>query len=479
MESEIEGAKADELDVMVIGGGSAAFAAAVEGGKRGANVTIVNDGLPMGGTCVNVGCVPSKYMLRAGESVASHATPGFRGVECDPSWSFEDLMSEREALVERLQQEKYEDIIQANEAISFTEGTARFLSPEEIDVAGQHHRPDRVIVATGASPSRSEIPGLEAVDYLTTETFYAQRTVPDSVIILGGGYTGLETAQICRRFGAEVTVVDRSEILSGVDRDVADGLGGFLREEGIGLLEGAEPIEVRQREGPDGKSMVELQVASDGGERRLRASDLLVATGRSPNVDRLDASEAGLELNAEGAIRTDCAMRTSVEGVYAAGDVIGDPMFVYTAAREGKQAARHALGATQSSVEYGPIPRVVFTDPQVAVVGMDEEKANQLGYESETTTLSLEDVPRSLVGRDTRGFIKLVRDRQTDELLGGAVLAPEGGELVSQIALAISKDVTVGELTELLHPYLTLSEGVRLAALSFDQAVDALSCCAG
>ena len=216
----------------------------------------------------------------------------------------------------------------------------------------------------------------------------------------------------------------------------------------------------------------------DGKPATFRAEQLLAATGRRPNTAELGLEKVGVAVNTEGVVEVDEHLQTTVTGLYAAGDVIGDPAFVYTAAYEGALAAENALNGSSRQRDYTALPWVIFTDPQVAGVGLDEDQAAAEGIAVDTVSLSFEHVPRALVAHDIRGFVKLIRDQKTDRLVGARILAPEGGELTMEISLAIRHGITAGELARTFHPYLTLSEAVKLAALSFEREVAKLSCCA-
>lgn len=460
--------------LLIIGGGSAAFSAAIEGEALGARVTIVNDGLPMGGTCVNVGCVPSKFLLRAAQAHHAPSHHGFAGIEGQSRLAFEDVIAQKRQLVGDLRQAKYRDVLERLDGVSYRRGEARFVGPGEVEVEGESLEADRIVIATGTSPAAPAIEGLREIDYLTNQTAFELERAPESLAVIGGGYVGLECAQLFSRFGTDVTVFDHTEILPRVGEALSESLAYYLREEGLTITEGAEILSVR-REG----RQVALSFDVDGDEQTIRVEHVLVAAGRRPNTNRLNVDDAGIAVDQAGFIETDASLETSIDGVFAAGDVIGDPMYVYTAAYEGKLAARNALGDESSPVEYHPLPWVVFTDPQVAGIGYDERQARQLGFATESTELPLSEVPRAVAARDTRGFIKLVRDREKDRLLGARILAPEGGELLMELSVAIESEMTVGELTDTLHPYLTLSEGLRLAAMTFEREVDELSCCAG
>lgn len=467
----------DKPHLLIIGGGSAAFAAAIEAHGLGARVTIVNDGLPIGGTCVNVGCVPSKTLLRAAEANHVPNEQRFAGIDSSSRLAdFGEVVAQKRQLVEALRQAKYLNVIEPLDAVERINGHARFVGPKTIEVDDKRIEADRVIVATGASPAVPPIEGIDETDYLTNETAFELEELPESLVVLGANYIGLECAQMFARFGTKVTILElQSQILPTETSDVAEELRRHLAEEGIDVW--TEATTNRVEADADG---VVLEVEHKGAVHRLRAEKLLVATGRVPNIRNLGIQEGGISLDEAGFVTVDSYLETTAQGVYAAGDVTGGPMFVYTAAYEGKLAARNALSDQQpGAVDFRPLPWVVFTDPQVAGVGIDEKQALEKGFEPQTTTLPLSEVPRAIAARDTRGFIKLIRDRDSDRLLGGRIVAPEGSELLMELAVAIRHQMTVGELAGMLHPYLTLSEGVRLAALTFDKRVEELSCCAG
>ncbi|MGM0558922.1 MAG: mercury(II) reductase [Myxococcota bacterium] len=467
----------ESTHLVIIGGGSAAFAAAIEAHGLGARVTIINDGLPIGGTCVNVGCVPSKTLLRAAEANHRPNDDRFAGVQSSSHLTdFGEVIGQKRQLVEALRRAKYLDVIEPLENVELVEGHARFTAPRTVVVDEERIAADRMIVAAGASPARPTIEGLDEVDYLTNETAFELTELPESMVVLGANYIGLECAQLFSRFGTQVTVLElQPGILPAEAEDIAGQLRDHLIEEGIDVWTAAKTTHVEAT-----AQGVALAVEYEGTTHRLEAERLLVATGRRPNTGDLGVDESGIILDEQGFVTVNSYLETTAEGVYGAGDVIGGPMFVYTAAYQGKMAARNALSdQPATAVDYHPLPWVVFTDPQVAGVGFDERQAREEGFEPQATTLPLSDVPRAIAARDTRGFIKLVRDRETDRLLGGRIVAPEGSELLMELAVAIKNEMTVAELVDMLHPYLTLSEGIRLAAMTFETSVDQLSCCAG
>lgn len=465
----------DGLHLVIVGGGSAAFAAATRAAELGARATIINDGLPIGGTCVNVGCVPSKTLIRAAEAHHRAARHAFEGIESSSRVAdFAAVIRQKRHLVESLQQAKYLDVVADLPGVRIIRGRARFVAPHAVEVNGERITGDRVLIATGVSPHVPPIPGLAEAGYLTNESLFELEELPESLIVLGGRYVALECAQAYARFGSRVTILQRSDrILPTESADLTDALTGYLREDGIEVVTGVTTTAVRRKHG---RIVVEAKV--NGAKKLFRSSHILVATGRRPNTSGMGLDDFGIKLDKDGSLAVDDTLRSTAQGVYGAGDVIGAPEFVYTAAYEGALAAENALTGSARARDYTALPWVVFTDPQVAGVGLDEAQARELGLDVEVATLPLTYVPRSLAARDTRGFIRLVRDRTTDRLVGGRVLAPEGSELLMEIALAIRFGITVAQIRSSFHPYLTLGEGVKLASITFGKDVAKLSCCA-
>lgn len=461
--------------LVIIGGGSAAFAAAIHASEKGAEVTMINDRLPIGGTCVNVGCVPSKTLLRAAEAHHRAGHHGFEGIEgASKVTDFKAVMDQKRALVGELRQGKYIDVVKDIPNVHIIEGRARLTSPKTVEVNGEVITATHILIATGVRPSIPDVPGLADSGYLTNESLFELDELPQSLIIIGGRYVALESAQMFARLGSKVTVLQRSErILPDESADITDALTGYLEDEGIEIVTGVR-LEQVDREGQE----VVVKTIVDGELRTFRASHLLAATGRRPNTDDLGLKAVGAEVDDTGFLKVDDYLQTNVAGIYGAGDVTGGDQFVYTAAYEGKLAAGNAAGGERVSRDYSALPWVVFTDPQVAGVGLDEHQAEKRGIEVDVAVMPLTYVPRALAARDTRGFIKLIRDRHSDKLIGARILAPEGSELLMEAAMAIKFGLTVADIKSMFHPYLTLAEGIKLAAITFSKDVAELSCCA-
>ena len=461
-------------DLAVIGAGSAGFSAAITAAEQGALVALIGHDT-IGGTCVNIGCVPSKTLIRAAESVHhADAAARFTGIEAEghvTDWAA--LISQKDELVAGLRQAKYADLLPAYNTIAYLEGPAR-LADGGVTVNDSLVKAPKVIITTGARPAVPPIPGLETIDYLTSTSALDLKALPKSLLVVGGGFVGAELAQMFARAGVKVTIVCRSRLLPAAEPEIGEALSKYFQQEGITLNCG-----VAYEFGKKTDKGVELCVRQEGRQEVLAAEQVLIATGRSPNVEHLGLAEAGVRQAKGGAIEVDDRMRTSRVGTYAAGDVTGRDLFVYMAAYGAKLAAKNALNSDSLVYDNSAMPEVVFTDPQVATVGLTEAAAKAAGHQVATSVLSLENVPRALAARDTRGLIKLVVDAKSREVLGAHVLAPEGADSIQTAAMAIKAGMTVEQLGETIFPYLTTVEGLKLAALAFSKDVKMLSCCAG
>ncbi|MCH8197496.1 MAG: mercury(II) reductase [Proteobacteria bacterium] len=461
-------------DLAVIGAGSAGFSAAITAADQGAQIALIGHGT-IGGTCVNVGCVPSKTLIRAVEAIhQANTAPRFAGVTGNArltDWAA--LRAQKDELVASLRQAKYIDLLPAYNGIAYLEGKAR-LGNGGVIVDGQHIDAPKVIISTGSGEYVPPISGIEDVPYLTSTSAFELGSLPESMIVIGGGYIGCELAQMFARAGVRVTILFRSRLLPEAEPEISAALAGYFEEEGITVRRVGGYDNIRN----DDRGIA-LTVTIDGSSETLEAQQVLLSAGRKANTVGLGLEEAGVALLPNGGIKVDDRMRTTKAGVYAAGDVTGGDQFVYMAAYGAKIAAENALNGDGRRYDATAMPAVVFTDPQVASVGLTEAAARDQGLDVRTSVLPLEYVPRALVARDTRGLIKLVAERASGRLLGAHILAPEGADSIQTAALAIKHGMTVRDLAETIFPYLTTVEGLKLAALSFEQDVSMLSCCAG
>ena len=467
------------LHVAVIGSGGAAMAAALKAVEQGARVTLIERST-LGGTCVNVGCVPSKIMIRAAHIAhLRRESPFDDGIAAaSPKILRKRLLAQQQGRVEELRHAKYEGILEGNPAITVLHGSARFKDNRNLIVqlndGGERVVAfDRCLIATGASPAVPPIPGLKDTPYWTSTEALVSETIPKRLAVIGSSVVALELAQAFARLGAKVTILARSTLFFREDPAIGEAVTAAFRMEGIEVREHTQASQVAYINGEgDG----EFVLTTAHGE--LRADKLLVATGRAPNTRKLALDATGVTLTPQGAIVIDPGMRTSVEHIYAAGDCTDQPQFVYVAAAAGTRAAINMTGG-DAALNLTAMPAVVFTDPQVATVGYSEAEAHHDGIKTDSRTLTLDNVPRALANFDTRGFIKLVVEEGSGRLIGVQAVAPEAGELIQTAALAIRNRMTVQELADQLFPYLTMVEGLKLAAQTFNKDVKQLSCCAG
>ena len=454
----------DSYDLIVIGAGSAGFSASISAAEAGRRVAMVGHGT-IGGTCVNVGCVPSKAMIRAGEAVhAGTAAARFPGIEpCAQSVDWSAVVKGTADLVDEMRQKKYIDLLPSYENVTYIEEGAARLIEGGIEVGGRIIAAPKVLIATGSRPFLPEIDGIETVEALDSWDLLSLPDQPESILVLGGGYIGCELAQMASRLGVNVTLVTRSRLLPGVEPEVAKALTDALKAEGVRRSDGG----------------VTLTIERGGKPVTLSAQRLVATTGRVANSEDLGLREFGIETDARGSIKVGADMATTRPGVWAAGDVTDRDQFVYMAAYGAKVAANNALGLQDLRYDNGAMPWVVFTDPQVAGVGLSEVQAKAAGHDVKASVLTLDHVARAATARDTRGVIKLVADAKTDRLLGGQIAAPEGSDAIQTLAMALKFGMTSKALGETIFPYLTTVEGLKLAAQTFDKDVAKLSCCAG
>lgn len=464
----------EQFDLMVLGGGSAAFAAAIKAAELGAKVAIVEKGT-IGGTCVNIGCVPSKTLIKAAELCYHSAYPKFDGLTaCPPPSDWQRVVQQKDELVRALREEKYVHVAEQYPNITILRGRGVLTGARGLSVDGRSYSTGKILIATGSLPWAPPIPGLKEAGYLDSTDALSLSGLPDSMIVVGAGAIGLELAQLFSRFGVRVMLFESQTHLAAAEEpEIARAITQYLGEERIRVCTNAV---LRKVEKKDGQYTVDASL--DGKDELCTGSQLLVATGRRPNTAELGLDAAGVKTGSRGEIVVNDHLQTTNPDIYAAGDCIGDPMLVYVAAYAGGVAAENALSGAGRVYDLSALPRVTFTDPQIAGVGLTEKQAHAQGRKIKIAVLDLNNVPRALAARDTRGLIKLIAEEDTGRLLGAHVLAADGGDVIQEATLAIRFGLTIQDIAETFHPYLTMVEGLKLAALTFKKDVAKLSCCA-
>ncbi len=461
------------MNIVVIGSGSSAFAAAIYAATQGHQVTMIEKGT-LGGTCVNVGCVPSKIFIRAAQVVHTMQQHSFEGIQrVTPIIQRPAMLAQQQSRVEELRRLKYEKILAETPNIKLLQGTASFVDQKTLSVQTEDTtmtvQADRILIATGSKAFTPPIAGLENTPFWTSTEALQSDALPKHLIVLGGSVVAVELAQAFLRLGTQVTLIARSTLLSKEDPALGETLKKVFEAEGMTVLLHTVPKKVTH----DGTSFaVQLDAAT------LKADKLLVAVGRHANTRVLHLEKAGVNTNTKGEILVDTHMKTSVEHIYASGDCTTQPQYVYVAAAAGTKAAINMLGGC-SKMDLSVVPGVTFTDPQIATVGLTETQAKAQGINADSRQLALEHVPRALANFVTNGFIKLVAERETFQIVGAQVIAHEGGEIIQIITTAIKAKMTIKDLASQLFPYLTLAEGIKLCAQTFTKDVNKLSCCAG
>ncbi len=481
----------EHADLVILGSGSTAFAAALHAAELG-KTAIMTEFRTVGGTCANRGCLPSKNMIEAARLVYDAAHPRYPGlspVQMPVRWA--DLIAQKDEIIQEYRAHKYESLLDEPERMQVVSGHAALVSDHAVEVQSAEGLRrlvgDQVLIATGSAPTLPNVPGLAEVPYLTSDLLSAAddpwdttlREQPRSLVILGGGYIALELGQMFARFGTEITLVTRGKsILSGYEPEIAEALTQVLQEEGLRLVTGAQVRGVeRTAEG------VALTVQRHGSQQTFTAEKLLVSIGRHPKTQELGLERAGVQLDQAGAVQVDRTLRTSVPHIWAAGDVIGreteSQMATPVGAHDGKIAAHNALsGEPLRQVDHTVIPRTIFTDPQVAVVGLTDEEAVAAGIACECNTIPLSVVPRAGAIRDTRGVIKMVLERPTRRVVGVSMLGANASEVIHEAAMALRFGATADDFIGLIHVYPTMAEALKLVAISFTKDVSRLSCCA-
>lgn len=462
-----------DYDLAIIGSGSAAFAAAIKAREQDARVVMIERGT-IGGTCVNIGCVPSKTLLRGAELFHHASHHPFAGIETSANGvDYAAMVAQKDRLVGEMRSQKYANLIDEY-GWELIRGEARFLDEATLAVGERTIRAGAYLIATGARPSTPPIPGLNEAGYLTSTTAMELDRLPASLIVIGAGYIALEQGQLFRHLGSEVTLLQRgARLLPDYEPEVAEQVQTMLDRLGTRVLTGTHVKHVERT--ATGRRLI---VERDGREEVLEAEQILVATGRQPNVEALDLDAVGVELNERGAPIVDDTLRTTNPRIWAAGDVTLAPQFVYIAAYEGGVVGKNALTGAEKRVNLDAVPSVIFTDPQVAAVGLTRTQAQAAGYETKSATVPITAVPRALVNYEADGVFTLVADATTDRILGVQIVAGNAGDVIYAATLAVKHGLTVAELVDSFAPYLTMAEGLKIGALSFDRDVAKLSCCA-
>ena len=453
--------KAEPYDAVVIGSGQGGTPLSVALAKAGLKTALVERD-HVGGTCVNVGCTPTKTMVASARVAYLSKRSADYGVDSGPvKVSMSAVRSRKQKIVESFHNGVLKNI-EKTEGLALLKGEARFIGPKSLEVLlskGETRQltGERIFINTGARPAKLLVPGIDEVSTLDSSSIMELDTLPDHLLVMGGGYVGLEFGQMFRRFGSEVTIVHRGHhLLSNEDPDVGDEIARILDEDGIRVLLNSEAIRAR---GIDGT--VNLIVKTKEKETQLSGSHLLVAVGRLPNTDGLNLKSAGVEKDEHGFINVNDRLETNVAGVYALGDVKVGPAFTHISYDDFRIIRANVLEGGNATTEGRLVPYTVFIDPQLGRIGLSETEARKQGLKTLVAKLPMSSVARAIEMSETRGFMKAVVDADTKKILGCAVLGIEGGELMTMFEIAMMGNLPYTVLKDGIFAHPTLAESLN------------------
>jgi len=450
-----------KYDLIVIGSGSAGSNVMHRATSKGLTVALAEAG-PFGGSCINVGCIPSKALIQTARSFNQVKSAGRFGVMAEvPGLDWQAAIRRKDRIVNRMRAGGYNSLAE-NENVTLFEGEASFAGTQEVLVSGDKIRAERIVIAAGARPLIPVIEGLADIDYLTSTTIMELKELPKSLIVIGGGLIALEFSQLFARLGVEVTILQRNQHLAPqLDQDIAAEIQTILVNEKVKIITGAKVSRVG-REG----DLIFVEAEKNGESSNYSAEKLLIASGRKPNSDRLNLDQAGIKADQRGFIFVDDHFKTSVEGIWAIGDIIGGPMFTHKAWHDGYLLANHLIDGNAISPAERLIPFAVFTDPEIAGVGLSESQAREAGFNFDVKRYPFAAHGRNIVDDKLEGFIKIIYETGGEKLLGAQLIGPEAGELIHELIAALYFGAKLSDLRNMIHIHPTLAEAINSAAFS-------------
>ena len=457
-------------DAIIIGSGQAGTPLAKKLAKAGKKTAIIEKRY-VGGTCVNDGCTPTKTLV-ASARMAYMATRKDLGVEIENyKIDFPAIMQRKENIVLKSRNGGQKGL-EETENLDLIFGDASFTGIKTVSVklnkGGEEElTAELIFIDTGAKTAIPEIGGIKTVPYLTSTTILELKELPESLIIIGGNYIGLEFGQMFSRFGSKITILEKGKrIMSKEDEDVSETVTQFLTEEGITIISGAEINKAEKS--PEGK--ITVTIKKDGQQQQITASHLLIAAGRSPQTKTLNLDKTGVEVDEKGFIKVNDKLETTAAGIYALGDVKPGPAFTHIAYNDHLVVLKNLMENADVSIKNRPVPYCMFTDPQLGRIGLSEDEARKQGLDIKVAKLTMDHVARAIETNETKGFMKAVVDAKTDQVLGATVLGYEGGEVMSVLQMAMQGKITAHQLRENIFAHPTLSESINNLFMSIEEA---------
>ena len=420
------------------------------------------------------GCVPSKRLITVGNFLDKINKNRFDGLYYSTRVeNFNKIMQDKEFLVGSMRFSKYQKVLGKLKNVKYINGFASFKDKNTLIVNEKEIKAKKILIATGARAKIPEIEGIEKVKYLTNEEALSMKKLPKSIIIVGGRALGLEFAEMFAHFNVKVTLLQRSErILPNWEPQVSYYLEQYLKEEGVNIITNAKIDKVS-----GSKGAVKVYFSVKGSKQEVKADEILLATGRTPNIEKLNLNSIGIKLNEAGFIKTDKYLETSVKGIYAAGDVTGEPMLEALAAAEGNKATVNAFNGKKLAIDLNSVPSAAFTFPEAARVGLTDEEANGKGIKCACRPVMFKDLAKAGIIKDTRGLIKMVINAKTKRILGVEIVGENAADLIHEAVLAVKFKLTIDDIIDTIHMFPTLSEIMKIGALSFYHNIEDLSCC--
>jgi dihydrolipoamide dehydrogenase len=457
------------FDAVIVGSGQGGNPLAVSLANAGWKIALI-ERKAIGGTCVNEGCTPTKTMIASARLAYLIKKAEQYGVNVGPSkLDLSRVVDRKNEIVESFRKGS-KDRLLSTQGVTLIEGDASFVGKKQLRIRSKHGKEELVtaktiVIDTGTRPAKPSIPGLETVHSLDSSSIMDLKVIPEHLLVIGGGYIGLEFGQMFHRYGSKVTIIQRNkQLLPREDEDIAEEIEKILRDEGIDILLNSEPV----RAEPYNETGIFLQIKSPQGQKNLYGSHLLVAVGRVPNTDELNLDSAGIKVNKRGFIQVNEHLETSLPDVYAIGDVKGGPAFTHISYDDFRILKRSLLNGEDATISGRLVPYVVFIDPQLGRVGMSEKEAKERHLDYKVAKMPMSSVSRAIETGETQGMMKALVDSSTDKILGVAILGIEGGEIMAVLQMAMLAGMSYKDIRDATIAHPTLSESLNSLFMNLD-----------